>query len=173
MAEQYLAPAKAGDVQAEIALADSYAASGKDNDLVEAGTWYIVAGINGSQLAKQRATQLTGRLTPFQIAQIRFNVGKMFEDGVGIGPDLISAYSWMILAQAAGDVRAQGEQSKIAEILTPGEVSEARHRAQLWLAGHKLISRTHRVPAPNKKSLIQSPASSTFYPRLPSSPRPS
>jgi TPR repeat protein len=170
---QYLAHAKAGDVQAQVALADSYAAGRKDHDLVEAGTWYIVAGINGSQAAKKRAAQFTGKLSQFQVAQIRFNVGKMFEDGVGVGPDLISAYSWMVLAQAAGDVRADGEQKKIAEILTPDEVIEAQHRAEQWLADHRLASRTRRLPVASKTPLIRFPGSSISYRPAPSSLRPS
>jgi putative methionine-R-sulfoxide reductase with GAF domain len=136
--KQLLERAGSGDVQAQIALADNYAAGNEENDAVAAGSWYIVAGIDGNQRAKQRATELTRKLNQFQIGQIRFNVAKMFEQGVGVPTDLVSSYCWLVLAEDAGDVRAVAEQEKIAEILTPSEIAQAHTRAEAWLLAHKV-----------------------------------
>jgi TPR repeat protein len=130
--------ARAGDSQAQFVLATDYAnGEGAAKDLVKAAVWYIVSGHAGNQAAKEAAVQITRQLRPFEIAQVRFNVGKMFADGIGVDKDPVSAYLWFALAEAAGDVRAKAAEGKLAESMTVAEINDAQTRASTWLSGHK------------------------------------
>jgi TPR repeat protein len=130
--------ARAGDLDAQYQLANDYAAGeGVPKDLVKAAVWYIVSGNSGNQPAKDAAVQITRQLRPFEIAQVRFNVGKMFADGIGTQRDPVSAYLWFALAEAAGDVRAKTEEGKLAESMTVAEINDAQTRASTWLSGRK------------------------------------
>lgn len=130
--------AQSGDVAAQVSLANHYAqGDGVGADKVKAAAWYIVAGTNGNMRAKAAAVQMTHELSQFEIAQVRFDVGRMLRDGIGTSPDPISAYSWFLLAGAAGDVRAKGEQQKLAQTMRPSDLLKARHRAADWLSSHR------------------------------------
>jgi hypothetical protein len=130
--------AASGDVEAQISVADRYAkGDGVRADEVKAAAWYIIAGAHGNERAKRESVLITHDLPQFEIAEIRFNVGKMYSDGIGGQRDLVAAYSWFALAQAAGDVRAQSEQEKLEHIMTDAQISEAFHRASGWLAAHR------------------------------------
>ena len=137
--------AESGNVPAQVELAHRYfKGDGVVADRIRASVWYIVAGENGDVRAKQSAVLLTRTLSPYDIAQIRFNVGKMYMDGIGLRRDLGQAYSWFALAQAAGDVRAATEQQRLEQMMTPLQVSEALQRASDWLLAHR--SGIHTVP---------------------------
>lgn len=125
------------DPQAQLMSANHYPGDGTEKDLIKAAASDIVAGISGDAQARQTATELTGKLSALQIAQIRFQVAEMFRDGAGVPPDLETAYSWFALAQAAGDRRAEAEEKKLGTVMRPEEISEARNRAASWLAAHK------------------------------------
>jgi hypothetical protein len=130
--------AASGDVKAQISLADRYRkGDGLRGDKVKAAAWYIIAGAHGSERAKRESVSITHDLPQYEIGEIRFNVGKMYSDGIGGRRDLVSAYSWFALAQAAGDVRAQAEQDKLEHVMTDAQISEAFHRASGWLAAHR------------------------------------
>lgn len=131
--------AESGDVAAQVLLAGHYArGDGVDTDKIKAVAWYIVAGTNGNMEAKSEAVKMTHDLSQFEIAQVRFNVGRMLRDGVGSSPNLVAAYSWFVLAAAAGDVRAKGEQQKLEQTMRPSELSKARHDAAEWISSHRL-----------------------------------
>jgi len=133
-----IARADSGSVSAQVELAHRYfKGEGVPPDRIKASAWYIVAGENGDDRAKQSAVLLTRSLSSYEIAQIRFNVGKMYMDGVGIGRDLGQAYSWFALAQAAGDVRSATEQQRLEQMMTQEQVSQALHRASDWLLAHR------------------------------------
>ena len=126
--------ARSGDVAAQRSFADYYAArKSSATDMVKAATWYVVAGIGGDQRAGGSASELTRNFQPFQIAQVQFNVGKMFASGVGVPRDEVSAYAWFLLAQAAGDVRAETELARLSASMTAQETTAARQRAAVWL----------------------------------------
>jgi hypothetical protein len=130
--------AASGDVKAQISLGDRYRkGDGVTSDKVKAAAWYIIAGAHGNERAKRGSVLITHDLPQFEIGEIRFNVGKMYSEGIGGRRDLVSAYSWFALAQAAGDVRAQSEQEKLEHIMTDAQISEAFHRASGWLAAHR------------------------------------
>lgn len=125
--------ARSGDVAAQRTLADYYARQSSATDRVKAATWYVVAGIGGDQRARNSAAELTQKLQPFEIAQVQFNVGRMFATGLGVQRDQVSAYAWFMLAKAAGDVRADTELARLSAIMTAQETAAARQRAAVWL----------------------------------------
>ena len=129
--------AEHGDVAAQMDLAQAYLTG--DNlpqDRAKAVSWYIIAGENGSAEAKHRAIEVTRGMAPFQIAEIRYDVGKMYMKGVGTHSDYVSAYSWFELAKAAGDIRAQTEETLLEQKMEPGQVQQARKQASEWLHSH-------------------------------------
>ena len=129
--------AELGDRRAQKALAGRYEqGNGVPHDRLKACVWYIMAGASGDAWAKERAVQLSHDLSQYQIAQIRFNVGKLYMQGVGASRDLIAAYSWFALAQAAGDIRAHLEQEKLESVMSKDQVSQALQRASDWLLAH-------------------------------------
>ena len=128
----------AGDVTAQSSLAARYEkGDGLGRDPLKACVWSIIAGANGDMAAKNRAVRLSHRLPRFQIAEIRFNVGKMYMQGTGVRRDLVAAYSWFSLAQAAGDVRAHDEQQKLEALMSREQVSAGLRRASDWLLAHQ------------------------------------
>jgi len=129
--------AEHGDVAAQMDLAQEYLTGNNlPQDRAKAVSWYIIAGENGSAEAKRRAIEVTHGMAPFQIAEIRYDVGKMYMKGVGTGSDYISAYAWFELAKAAGDIRAQAEEAKLEQKMEPGQVQQARKQASEWLQSH-------------------------------------
>jgi TPR repeat protein len=118
-------------------LAQAYLAG--DNvpeDQAKAASWYIMAGENGSAEGKRRSIEITHGMAPFQIGEIRFDLGKMYMNGIGAARDYVSAYAWFELAKAAGDIRAQAEENALEPKMDPGQVQEARQRASQWLQSH-------------------------------------
>ena len=139
------ARAKSGDVVAQRSFADYYAErTNSEKDLVKAATWYVIAGIGGDQRAQDSATELTRNFQPFEIAQVQFNVGKMFAAGMGLPRDQVSAYAWFLLAQAAGDVRAETEIARLSSTMTSEETAAAHQRAAVWLAESRETA--HQTP---------------------------
>ena len=57
--------------------------------------------------------------------------------GTGVRRDLVAAYSWFSLAQAAGDVRAHDEQQKLEALMSREQVSAGLRRASDWLLAHQ------------------------------------
>ena len=130
--------ANSGNVGAQRLLAARYErGDGLLRDSLKACVWYIIAGSNGDLEAKDRAVRLSHRLSQFQIAEIRFNVGKMYAQGTGVHRDLVAAYSWFTLAQAAGDIRARDEQEQLEASMTREQISEGLRRASDWLLAHR------------------------------------
>ena len=130
--------ADAGDVSAQMSLAARYeGGDGLERDSLKACVWYIIAGANGNLAAKDRAVHLSHRLPQFQIAEIRFNIGKMYMQGIGVEPDLVTSYSWFALAHAAGDVRAHDEQERLETAMSREQVSAGLRHASDWLLAHR------------------------------------
>ena len=136
--------AASGDVRAQTSVAARYEkGDGLKRDSIKACVWYIIAGANGDLAAKDRAVRISHRLPQFQIAEIRFNVGKMYIRGIGVKRDLVAAYSWFALAGAAGDIRARDQEEKLEAGMTQEQVSEALRRASDWLLAHRFGALQH------------------------------
>lgn len=132
---QLLKLARSGDAQAQIALAQRYEkGNGVGKNLTKAYSWYIVAAEAGNDSAKQAFRSLTAKLAPAQLAGVRFEVGRMYANGIGVRHrDYVAAYAWLILAEAAGDSRAKAEQKVLARSMRNQEILQARSRAAGWL----------------------------------------
>lgn len=129
--------AKDGDTAAQADLAQAYLTGDEvPQDSAKAASWYIMAGQNGNLEAKRKAVEVTRGMAPFQIGAIRFNLGKMYELGIGSQQDFISAYMWFELARASGDIRASAEEIRLQKKMKSVQVEEARNRASSWLQSH-------------------------------------
>jgi len=63
------------------------------------------------------------------------NLGRMYEDGIGVGKDLIAAYEWFHLAAGNGEgvanhylMQLEGRGPVAGPSLTPAELKEALRR---------------------------------------------
>ena len=129
--------ASRGVMSDQLKLAEGYLeGNGGQREPEKAASWYIIAGENGSVKAKRRSIQITRGMAPFQIGQIRFDVAKMFMNGIGTTKDDVAAYTWFELAKAEGDVRAEGEEEILKRRMQPAQVKQANRRASAWLQSH-------------------------------------
>jgi len=129
--------ALAGDANAQFQLGSAYAwGHGVPMDRVIGYTWLTLAFVNGKQEAEHSIRQITPQLGPGEIAQIRWNLGEMYANGVGVRTDKVTAYMWHVLAESAGGKRSTIAKSRLAGSMTPDERSEANSRALAWLHKH-------------------------------------
>jgi TPR repeat protein len=141
------AAASGGIIPDQLRLAQAYLeGKGLPRNAEKAASWYIIAGENGSLKAKQRSIEVTRGMASFEIGQIRFDVAKMFMNGIGTRRDNVAAYTWFELAKAAGEVRAEGEEEILNTRMRPAQVEEAKRRASTWLQSH-----ARKLPARGKQ----------------------
>ena len=94
---------------------------GVSQDAAEAATWYRKAAVQSH-------------------ASAQYNLGIMYAYGRGVPQDNIEAHTWLNLAAS----RLTGEQrertvtarDRVAEQMTPADLSEAQRRAREWHAAH-------------------------------------
>ena len=144
-----MAKAIAGNSAAQASLAEHYiAGNGVTRDRVKAVVWFVIAGAGGDREASRSAVRIMQNLQPFETDQVHFNLGTMFRDGIGTSRNLIAAYSWFSLAQAAGDVRATPALLNLEQVMKPTEVAEARRRAAAWTDSHRTSASnlTNEIP---------------------------
>ena len=74
-------------------------------------------------------------------ARAESNLGLMYANGTGVAADPLEAYNWLSIVSARSSAgerqRAESALQTVAGVLTPAQVAEAQHRAQLWLQQHK------------------------------------
>lgn len=129
--------ARAGDASSQLELADHLArGEGISKDPVTACVWYTLANMAGRKSTAPQLASITKDLSAAQIARVRIQVGQMFANGVGVKRDLVSAYSWFVLAASAGSAQATDYEDTLASEMTQKQISEARQRASNWLARH-------------------------------------
>lgn len=92
---------------------------GVEQDFAEAVKWYCKA-------AKQ------------EVAEAQFNLAVAYAKGQGTAPDLIQAHFWFNLAAKEGLVDAIPLREFVAKSMTPAQVSDAKLRANRWLAQHRM-----------------------------------
>jgi type II secretory pathway predicted ATPase ExeA len=130
--------ALSGDPQAQRELGTVYALGrGVPADPVIGYVWLTLSVLNGDQQAEPLIRELTPKLSSSEIARIRWNLGEMYANGVGVQPDKVAAYMWHLLAESAGETRSTGARSRLASTMTDGEKSEANARASEWLRKHQ------------------------------------
>jgi putative methionine-R-sulfoxide reductase with GAF domain len=131
---QLEAAARAGDPVAQVRLANALAdGAGVPQDLIAAHAWYIIANRGASPNGTSLPAALATPLTAEQTAQVRMAVAHMFENGIGGTRDLVSAYYWLILADAAGAQRAKSEQERLSKGMDKAQVDQARREARAWI----------------------------------------
>ncbi|MBV9609535.1 MAG: GAF domain-containing protein [Acidobacteria bacterium] len=135
--ERLQSAADRGDAEAQFRLADAFATGeGVPIDRVKAYMWYIAAGMSGNPRSKEAIRLLTPTLTRAELARVRFSMGRMFRNGVGMPRDYVSAYCWFVLADVAGEPRARSEIAELSRSMSPRSMQEARNRASAWLTRH-------------------------------------
>lgn len=129
--------ALSGDPKAQFELGAAYALGrGVPADPVGGYTWLTLAFANGDRQAEALIRELTRRLSQSEIARVRWTVGEMYANGIGVPPDKVTAYMWDLLAESAGETRSTVARSRLASAMTDDEKSEARARASQWLRKH-------------------------------------
>lgn len=138
--------ALAGDAEAQLLLAQHYErGDGIPQSLPLAYSWYIIAAEAGKTAATQAVRSLTPKLSAAEIAAIRRNVGNMYATGVGVRRrDYVAAYTWLLLAEAAGEPRAKRELEYLAAAMPPHDIAEAKRRVSQWLKAHSYPSPAQR-----------------------------
>ena len=146
--EPFQQAALSGDPNAQFELGTAYALGrGVPADPVVAYTWLTLAFANGDEQAEGLIRELTRKLSQSEIARIRWNLGEMYANGVGVHPDKVTAYMWHLLAEFAGETRSRIARSQLDPTMTADQKSEANARASQWLRRHRQSSDRVSLPA--------------------------
>src|SRR6266704_439312 len=146
--EPFQRAALSGDPNAQLELGTAYALGrGVPADPVIAYTWLTLAFAIGDQQAESLIRELTRKLSQSEIAHIRWNLGEMYANGVGVQPDKVTAYMWHLLAEFAGETRSRIARSQLDPTMTADQKSEANARASQWLRRHRQSSDRVSLPA--------------------------
>jgi TPR repeat protein/putative methionine-R-sulfoxide reductase with GAF domain len=133
------AAARTGDPAAQLRLAAALVQGvGVKKDVVTGYAWYVVASKTGAEDSTNLLPSLSRRLTAQQIAQVRVHVAEMYWKGTGVKQDSIEAYSWLLLAQAAGSRDGVTIEKRFGAHMTSAQIAEAEQRANSWLVEHHL-----------------------------------
>jgi len=73
-------------------------------------------------------------------AQAQTRVGEMYEDGLGVPRDFVSAYTWYNVAAAAGSAFARVARDELETRMTPEQVSAAQRAANDIIAARSSVS---------------------------------
>ncbi len=116
--EEWRALARAGEVEAQVALAGLYlAGQGTRADADEALRWYRLAADRGDAVAQ-------------------LNLGDILNRGLGVARDPVGAYVWFALAAAQGRHWPALRRDEIAARLNPAQRAEAEARLEAWRRSH-------------------------------------
>ncbi len=106
--------AEAGDVEAQLALADLYRNGlGVPLDLAAALAWYRRAADQGVALAQ-------------------LNLGDFYSQGLGVPRDQVRAYMWFALAAKRGRKWAESRRQALAKQISAAELAEAERLVAAW-----------------------------------------
>ena len=116
--EEWRALARAGEAEAQVALAGLYfAGQGTRADAAEALRWYRRAADQGDAVAQ-------------------LNLGDLLSRGLGAARDPVGAYVWFALAAAQGRNWPALRRDEIAERMSPAQRAEAEARLAAWRRSH-------------------------------------
>ena len=129
--------AREGDPSAQLQFATALAkGEGVRKDPVGAYAWYIVANLAGQQDSQHVLPALSQQLSAAQIAKVRTTLAEMYWKGIGVKQDRTGAYSWLVLAGAAGSRDALTLERRLGSEMTSSQIAEAQQRAEMWLVQH-------------------------------------
>lgn len=135
--------AENGNADAQLEWARAHETS----DPVDAYTWYVIAGQNGKSDSDEAIRQMTPRLTPAEIAQVRLDVGRQYLAGRALRRDPEAAYVWFRLSEWGGNQTARSEIQHVESQLTPRQVRRSEARASEWIRRHTAPSTTNENAA--------------------------
>ncbi len=69
-------------------------------------------------------------------ANAQYNLGNVYGLGHGVPKDYVQAHMWLNLAAAQGFRRAFVYRERVAEKMTPADLSKAQNMAREWLEAH-------------------------------------
>ena len=128
-----------GNPSAEFQLGTAYMLGrGVRQDSVEGYTWLTLASKNGDTQAEQSLRELTPKLSPSEMARVRFNLAEMYRQGIGTGADKRTAYVWYVLAEAAGEKDSTKAKLDLARSMSQAQVADATTEALTWLRRHRM-----------------------------------
>jgi TPR repeat protein len=130
-----------------------YSGEGVAQDYAEARKWFTLSAEHGYSGAQHNLGVMyqTGQGVPRDDAEARkwftlaaeqghagaqFNVGILYANGYGVPRDYVSAHMWFDLSAARGFEPALRAREETAGVLTPAQLTEARHRAKEWFSTH-------------------------------------
>jgi type II secretory pathway predicted ATPase ExeA len=144
---QVLQAARSGDPNAQFELGTAYATGrGVPEDFITAYTWLTLAFANGNKQAERLISELTRRVDSAEIARIRWNLGEMYAEGIGVPQDNVAAYMWHLLAEFSGETRSRAARERLARRMTVEQKSEAQARASEWLRKQHQGATTAKLP---------------------------
>ncbi len=87
---------------------------------------------------KARAHAFYERAANHAHVEAQLRLSELYEFGIGTAVDLVRAYMWSDIAKRTASTHAErvvagGNLDTLAELMTPGQISEARWRAQSWI----------------------------------------
>ncbi|HAY45856.1 MAG TPA: hypothetical protein DCY55_06180 [Gammaproteobacteria bacterium] len=114
----FKASAEKGNSNAQRALAVMYyRGEGITQDYREAAKWFVVSAEQGNEGAQ-------------------YYLGVIHYEGEGTPQDYKTAHMWWNLAAANGHEGAKTNRDKVAETMTPADISEAQQMAADWVKAH-------------------------------------
>ncbi len=122
---------------------------GEPLDYAEAVRWWRLAADQGYALAQynlgvryrngQGVPQDDGEAVNWfrkaaeqGLASAQNSLGEMYTEGLGVPQDFVLAHKWFNLAAAQGNESARKERDRIAQSMTPDDISEAQRLAREW-----------------------------------------
>ena len=65
-------------------------------------------------------------------ANAQYNLGVLYDNGLGVPQDRVRAYMWLDLAAMQGRESAATMRDLVARLMTPAQISEAQKMAREW-----------------------------------------
>jgi TPR repeat protein len=154
--EESLAKANAGDVAAQVEVAESYAkGKGVARDMKQAVTWFTKAAEQGNTDAQMKlgALYLGGKGLPKDgmesakwygmaaaagVPAAQLQVARMHLAGTGVPKDDVEAYKWATLANAGGEKQARAVISLVRQRMNAAQIAKGETMVADFLAAKKL-----------------------------------
>ena len=80
------------------------------------------------------AVRLIRPLAEHGDANAQYNLGVLYDNGLGVPQDRVRAYMWLNLAATQGRESAATIRDLVARLMTPVQISEAQKMAREWKA---------------------------------------
>ena len=70
-------------------------------------------------------------------AEAQYNLGVMYDQGLGVTQDYIEAYKWHSIAYASGVELPRDVRDSIIKLMTASQINSARKLAKEWMEKHQ------------------------------------